>query len=325
MATAELVCERCDSPLERDDLRCAICSRAAPVVAPEDLPEAQVEVLRCGGCGAAMTYTIRAQAPECAFCGSVLHVERPEDPLEQTRHFLPFTVDRATAEKTFRTWLRSLGWFRPSDLVSASRIESLRALWWVGWVFDASALVSWTADSNHDSQRASWAPHAGQTEIEFDDVVVLASRGLDEAEFTHLVSSYDLGSARGQPEGAGDEAVIERFDVQRSLARQKIAAVIDRLAGERLQQGAIPGSRFRNVHVSTLLRRLVTGRYAFPAYVMAYRYRNRLYRFVLSGQDSTCLLGKAPYSALKIAATVIGGAALIMLLSMIGACRLLFG
>lgn len=306
MTTLELACDRCGSPLERDDLRCAICSRAAPSAAPEDLTETKIEVLRCAGCGAAMSYTVRAQAPECAFCGSVLHVERPADPLEQIQHFLPFTVDRASAEASFRAWLRGLGWFRPSDLASASRIESLRALWWVGWAFDSRALVSWTADSDHDARRADWAPHAGQLEIEFDDIVVSASRGLEEAEVDHLADSYRLTTALREPEGAGEEAVVERFDVQRSLARQRIAAAIEALARQGLSQGAIPGRRFRNLHVATLLRRLITRRCAFPAYVMAYRYRDRLYRFVLSGQDATCLRGTAPFSAAKIVAAALG-------------------
>jgi hypothetical protein len=307
MRAHDATCDRCDSPLERDDLRCAICSKAAPAVAVTDRPEAHIDVLRCDGCGAAMTYTVQAQAPQCAFCGSVVHVERPEDPLEQTRHFLPFTVDRATAESSFRSWLRGLGWFRPSDLLSASRIESLRALWWVGWAFDAQAVAGWTADSDLGARKADWAPHAGRHQLDFDDVVVSASRGLDETEVAHLVGSYDLSSATPNPDGAGADAVIEQFDVQRSLARRRITAVIERIARQRLTEGAIPGQRFRNLHVAILLRRLVTGRYAFPAHVMAYRYKGRLYRFVLSGQNETCMLGKAPYSTTKILAVVLGG------------------
>ena len=59
--------------------------------------EPKVEVLRCEGCGAAVSYSEKARAPKCAFCGSVLHLETPSDPMEQTRHFLPFTVTRSQA------------------------------------------------------------------------------------------------------------------------------------------------------------------------------------------------------------------------------------
>jgi len=47
----------------------------------------------------------------------------------------------------------------------------------------------------------------------------------------------------------------------------------------------------------------VTRRYAFPSYVLAYRYRGKLYRIVISGQDSTRILGTAPYAVAKIALT----------------------
>ena len=77
-----------------------------------------------------------------------------------------------------------------------------------------------------------------------------------------------------------------------------------RLAEDRVKDGFIPGSRFRNFSAAILLRRLQTLRYAFPAYVVAYRYRGRLFRTVISGQDPTRVLGQAPYSGWKIAGAI---------------------
>jgi hypothetical protein len=269
--------------------------------------ETSVEILRCDGCGAAVSYDVRARAPKCAFCGSKTRVEVPEDPIEQTELFLPFTVDRAAAESAYRRWLGGLGWFRPRDLLAASSLESVKPLWWVGWVFDSDATVSWTADSNAGTRRSDWAPHAGRTELEYRNTVVSASRGISHEETDHLVTSYDIGSACGQPEGGGEAAVIERFDVQRSSAREQVMAMIERVAEHRLTNGKIPGSRFRNLHVSVLLRRLARRRFAFPSYVLAYRYKGELYRIVLSGQDDTRILGSAPYSTARILLAVFGG------------------
>jgi hypothetical protein len=182
-------------------------------------------------------------------------------------------------------------------------MEPLRPLWWVAWGFDATALISWTADSDYGSRRSDWAPHAGQTEMKFDDIVVPASRGLSEEEADALTPYYDLSTARPQPEGAED-GVVEQFDVQRSLARRRVLAGVDETALERVTRGHIPGSRFRNVHVSALLRSLVTRRYALPVYVLAYRYKAKLYRVLVHGQDAGCVYGKAPYSIAKITAAV---------------------
>jgi hypothetical protein len=314
-----LACPRCDSPVEAEDLRCPICSQACPATRPADAPETRVEVLRCDGCGAAVAYDARSRSPRCAFCGSAVRLEAPEDPLEQTEALLPFTVTPAFATEAFRRWIGSLGFFRPSDLRSASQLESIRPLWWVAWVVDGEAEVSWTADSDHGAPRADWAPHAGRTTMRFDAVVVPATRGLSPDEAGRLAGSYDLSGAMPEIDAPPPGAVTEHFDVQRSFARRHVLDAIDGLASRRVQADHVPGRRFRNLHTSMLLRRLATRRVALPAYVLAYRYRDRLYRLVLSGQDGTCLLGSAPWSIAKIV-TVVGlgvAAAAILLLGIL--------
>jgi hypothetical protein len=297
--TAQLLCERCETPLEADDLRCAICGYAAPhyVTANDKLV---VDILRCTGCGAAVAYDPKKQAPSCSFCDSVFKVERITDPLEQTEGYLPFTITSQQAHQALKQWLASLGWFRPSDLSTSAQLEHLRPLWWVGWVFDAESFVSWTADSNAGSGRSSWAPHSGQANIDFDDILVSASRGLHDSEVAIITPGMDLKTVLAEPRGAED-ATIEQFDLQRSQARQQVTASIQNLAASRVQQHHVPGSRFRKVNVSVVVRRLVTRRLSFPAYVLAYRYKDSLYRVVICGQDPSRIIGNAPRSWAKIA------------------------
>ena len=250
----------------------------------------------------------------------MLRLELPADPPEETQLELPFTVDRTSAEGAYRGWLRGLGWFRPSDLGPASRLETMTPLWWVGWVFDAEATVTWAADSDADARRSEWAPHSGQTELRFDDVVVSASRGLAARETEWLIPTYDLETAQDAAREPEPGTSVERFDLPRSAARGRVGAFIEQLVSERLEREAIPGTRFRNVHAAVALRRLVTRRVAFPSYVLAYRYRGSVYRVVISGQDATCVIGTAPTSTAKILAVVIGGlAALALLVALIAA------
>jgi len=300
-------CARCETPLESGDLRCSICGQATPVqsAAREHL---EVQILRCTGCGAAMAYDPDHQAPSCSFCGEVVELQTLEDPMEQTDAFLPFTLDRDGAGTALRHWLGSLSWFRPSDLKSTARLEELRPLWWAGWLFDAEALVSWSGDSNAGSRRSSWAPHAGQNRMIFDDILVSASRGLTDQEIQATAPGCDFTTAHEKPSGA-TPVIVEQFDLQRSQARRKIVDAIQRIATSRVQQQHIPGSRYRNVHVSVLLRALVTRRLSFPAWVLAYRYRDRLYRVVVCGQDGSRVAGKAPLSITKVLLVTLGVAA----------------
>ena len=71
-------CERCASPLEHGDLRCAVCALPAPHVAvPIEVPRARI--LRCTECNAAIAFDPAHQAPACAFCRAVMTVEQPVD------------------------------------------------------------------------------------------------------------------------------------------------------------------------------------------------------------------------------------------------------
>ena len=296
-------CSACGTPLESGDLRCAICGKSAPV-RRYDLGTTQVvKILRCTGCGAAVAYDPKKQAPSCSFCDSVVEIETLEDPMEQTGGYLTFTVTPEDAKAQLQRWLSSLGWFRPSDLSSTARVQELKPLWWVAWVFDADARVSWAADSNQGGRRSAWAPHAGTTEFVFDDILASASRGLSAAEVGVLASGYDLMTARPDPEGA-ENATIEQFDVQRSQARKQVSKALNEMAHNRVQQSEIPGTKFRKLQVSLVLQNLVTRRLSFPAYVMAYRYKGQLYRLVISGQDKTLMSGNAPYSQVKIIGVV---------------------
>jgi hypothetical protein len=303
-------CARCASPLEPSDLRCAICALPAPSVRA-DPSRVHADILRCDGCGAAVSYDVKVQAPRCAFCGDVMHVERPEDPLEEAEAYLPFLVEPTNAEAALRGWMAKRGFFCPSDLVQSATVESLKPLWFVGWVFECDALVSWTADSNAGARRSAWAPHAGQSPLRLESILVSASRGLADAEVAELTPSFDLASARPEPH-AMNGATIERFDVQRSTARGIVARAVDAAAARSAQQW-VPGSRIRNLHTSVLIRSLGTRRLAFPSFVLAYRYRERLFRVVVHGQHADRIVGDSPISIAKVAAVVLGVALIIAL------------
>jgi hypothetical protein len=233
-----------------------------------------------------------------------MEVEKPQDPLEEAERYLCFRVDARNAAETLKQWLGGRGFFRPPDLRQASRVDSLRPLWWVGWSFDAHVYVCWAADSTAGARRSRWAPHSGELELDLKSVVVSASRGLSVAECAGLVHRYAMADAEVTPMGPTG-ATIERFDVQRSGARRIVADALANEAAARAA-GQIPGSSHRKLHVSVLPRRLSTRRYAFPAYVLAYRYRDRLYRAIVHGQDPTCVVGEAPYSFARIALVVLG-------------------
>lgn len=312
-------CSRCASPLEEGDLRCAVCALPVPAaLAPVERP--RVQILRCTWCGAAVAFDARHQGPACGFCGSVMQLEQPADPVEAATLRVPFVVDRETATASLRRWLATRGTFAPRTLLDEAVLESLTPLCWAAWIVNAEATVTWTADSDAGAERSAWAPHAGETRQTFGEIVVPASRGLSQRECAVLAPYYELSLAVAVDEPAiqGEvPAMIESFDVQRSAARREVHRAIEALARQRVRDHEIPGRSYRKVHVSCLLERQTTARVALPAWVLAYRYRGRPYRAIVHGQRDAIVYGSSPIDWIKVAK--LAGAILAVVLAVIAA------
>ncbi len=310
-------CTRCATPLEEGDLRCAVCALVV-VFVPTAVTRARAVILRCTECGAAIGYDANKHAPCCGFCGAVMAIEQPIDPIEVAQLRLPFEVDRPTAQLALRTWLGQRGFFAPRALRDEAVIETLQPLCWAAWIVNARAQISWTADSDAGANRSSWAPHAGTVALELGNIAVPASRGLTNHECARLVPNYDLGKVIGVSTASASPAevpampaMIESFDAQRSAARATIQTAIEAIAKIRVKP-AIPGSDVRNIHVSCLIERQTTDRVALPAWVLAYRYRGSPYRAIINGQRADQVFGTSPTDWFKVTALVVGGIAIIL-------------
>lgn len=288
-------CTMCTSALEHEDLRCPVCACPVPAASSEVPTKAGTKILRCENCAAAMRYHIDHRAAACGFCGDVLRVEEPADPVEEASAHLPFSVDPSQAQQNLRTWLGK-GFWRPSDLAKQASLDMFKGVYWAAWLCDVDVHVSFTGDSDAGALRASWAPHSGQEAWQERNLLVAASRGLSERECAALSAGYNLQTkASGAPL---DVERVERFDLQRSKARRMLMARIwDHVVAQVPRW--LPGSRHRNIRASVVMRGLSSERLALPAYILAYRYRGNLYRAVVQGQTGA-VIGKAPLSVGKI-------------------------
>ena len=305
-------CERCEAELEADDLRCPVCALLVAASASASVAVTAIKVFRCEGCAAAMSWSAEKASLACGFCGGATRLEEIKDPLEQTEAWLPFTVDANVANEALRTWQKSLSWFRPGDLATSSKVHSLKPMYWPAWLVDARADVTWAADSDAGSGQSAWAPHAGAATLAFDGLLVGASRGLTPLEMETLAQGYQPRTQAEMPSALAS-LIDESFDVQRSMARERVAAACTRVATETVKKGHIPGTTFRNIKVALVLSSLATRRLSLPAWVLAYRYGNDVYRVVVHGQDRALVMGKAPWSLWRIWVAVVGVVAAVAL------------
>jgi predicted RNA-binding Zn-ribbon protein involved in translation (DUF1610 family) len=296
-------CTVCDAILDEEDLFCANCGAEAPrsEQGEQVATQASTHSFVCEGCGASMSYDASAQTLRCPFCGREGLTRQADKKMLRPSLVVPFDVQQRDAEQRMRAWL-GRGFWRPGDLASAAEIDKVTAVYVPYWVFSAQTHTYWTADSSRTpaGARASWCPVSGEHRSEYAGLLVGASSALTPAE-TSALCPFDI--ARGVPAEQVDlnNIVYEQFVVQRKYARPQARAMLENLERQACQQ-YVPGSA-RNVHVNVQLHGLTSQPVLLPVYIMAYRYKDQVFRFLVNGQTGAAT-GQAPFSYRKLAAVV---------------------
>lgn len=311
-------CTVCLGLVDEEDLFCANCGTEAPK--RERTATDEVVPFRhnfeCQGCGASMSYDASAQTLRCPFCGSTHLENRPDAKSLAPRRVVPLAVDRDRAITTMRRWLGK-GFWRPSDLSERAAITTMTAVYVPYWVFEARTFTNWTADSSQTpiGARGDWVPLSGEHHGRYSGLLVGASSVLTPGE-TSALCPFDLGLAIPANQIDLENVIVEQFRVQRKYARP-----LARQGLENLERDAcaryVPG-RNRNMKVNVRLEGLASEPVLLPIWVMAYRYQDRVFRFLINGQSGQAT-GQAPTSWKKvIVAIVIAILVLLMLLGLFG-------
>jgi predicted RNA-binding Zn-ribbon protein involved in translation (DUF1610 family) len=255
----------------------------------------------CRGCGASMSYDASAEALRCPFCGSEKLEHQPDAKEIAPESVVAFTVRKDEAVAAMRHWLGQ-GFWRPGDLAMQAAVVKITPVYVPYWVFQADTATYWTADTNQTppSARGDWRPMSGQHEGRYDGLIIGASGALTHAE-TAAICPFDLSAAVPPEEVDLKNSIYERFTVPRKYARSMAREGLESLEAEACKQ-YVPGT-CRNMHVAVRITNLASRPMLVPVWIMAYRYRDQVFRFLANGQTGKCS-GQAPMSYRKLAATV---------------------
>jgi predicted RNA-binding Zn-ribbon protein involved in translation (DUF1610 family) len=295
-------CQVCHSLLDEEDLFCANCGTEAPRrEASEqagDRSRMATHNFECKGCGASMSYDAKAAALRCPFCGSVDMVQKTDARVLAPNRVIPFRVGRDDAVATMRQWLGNSFW-RPSDLARQARVVEMTPVYVPYWVFEARTHTYWTADTNRTpaGARGDWYPLSGDHHGHYSGLLVGASGALTPRETSQLCP-FDL-SAGESPENVDlDNVTVEQFSLPRKYARPLARQGLEASESAACTANYVPG-RARNVHVNVRIDSMSSEPVLLPVWIMAYRYRDTLYRFLVNGQTGRST-GLAPVSWRKI-------------------------
>jgi hypothetical protein len=297
-------CSVCHALLDEEDLFCANCGTEAP--AGEERRQAQQTIVathnfECQGCGASMSYDASAQTLRCPFCGSEKLSEQKDVKVLRPKWVVPFAIDQQAALTNMRQWMGGSFW-RPGDLAQAAQVTKLTQVYVPYWVFAARVYTYWTADTSQTppGARGDWFPLAGQNQGSYSGLLVGASSVLTPAE-TGALAPFDLTAAVPPEQVDLENIVYEQFRVQRKYARPLAQAGLEDLERQ-LCHKYVPAN-CRNMKVNVRVEGLTGEPVLLPIFVMAYRYKDQVHRFLVNGQTGKCT-GTAPVSYRKIAAVV---------------------
>ncbi len=313
-------CSLCGALVDLDDLFCSNCGREVPDHRSERPKTLALKArnFECQGCGASMNYDAQAKALKCPFCGSIDLTEDESRGILSPDVVLPFTMDHAKAENQLRTFLGSSFW-HPGDLRTSAQLTELRPVFVPYWVFTTTVKTNWTADTSRVpwGARASWAPIAGNWVRTYPDLWVPASEGVSTSELM-AIEPFDVSMGVAPDQVDLEDITVEQFSVARRYARPLAQARLEALEAASVAENA--GASTRSIHVNVLMEDATSKAALAPVFVMAYRYRTRLYRFVLNGQTGRSF-GRAPVSVTKILMVVTLIVVIILIIAIVAANR----
>ncbi|MCA9214220.1 MAG: hypothetical protein KDB27_14210 [Planctomycetales bacterium] len=244
-----------------------------------------------------MSYDATAKTLRCPYCGSERLEKKDDIRAIQAQRVIPFRFDQAAAQATLRQWL-GRGFWRPSDLASAATIANISGVYVPYWVFSADVHTYWTADSSvtPPGARADWYPVTGENRSSYSGLLVGASSVLSPQE-TEAICPFDLGAAVDASSVDLDNAIVEQFTVPRKYARPLARRGLEHSEERTCAERYLPRSH-RNLKANIRIEQLRSEPILFPVWVMAYRYRDDLYRILINGQTGT-ISGDAPFSKFK--------------------------
>ncbi|NLX94867.1 MAG: zinc ribbon domain-containing protein [Rhodopirellula sp.] len=327
-------CPQCGAPVEPLDRFCNACGseQVAETVAIGAI-EPQRH-FRCENCGASVAVGSDQRSYVCAFCDSTYVVEfSPQQSGRQAPEFvIGFAVTSEQAGEKFRHWLRRNAWFRPGDLHRAQVEQKLTGVYLPFWSFSMLANSQWSASigeywyrtetyttrvngktvtKTRRVRETEWWPLANHHHAYYSGYLVSGSRGLNQAD-AERVKPFHLAALRRYEPYFLAGWLCEEYSVEAEHALE-----VCRQEFFRREQSAVaeflPGDTHSDLRVQTQFGQINSDLILLPIYLLSYRHRDKLYRFLVNGQTGK-VAGDKPLSWQKITAAVVAAILGILLL-----------
>lgn len=344
--TSARFCTACgvpfETPNEKIDLP-AVLDWQLPSSKPNHRAEADHELaigahgssFHCDSCGADVDVPPGKSSLRCPFCDStyVVEVSKEKRRTQPPEFVIGFSITREKALELFFQWLGKNSWFRPGDLPAKANTDKQQGIYLPFWHFSMVADSEWsaqigeywyrtetyrvkTSDGKTETrtrvvQETEWWPLSGEFRKYYSGYMVSASKGLPQAEAL-AIQPYQLSNMmRYRPHYLAGW-LVEEYSISKEQALEMTKAEFQRREKENIAN-FLPGDTQSGLSVSTRLDLGGTDLILLPVHVLSYRYRDKVFRFLVNGQTGK-IYGEKPWSSARITIAVIGVAVLLIVL-----------
>ena len=289
-----------------------------PFIANEDttvLEEAKT--VRCPTCGAETTFEANVVSGKCPFCDTPLILKDAiNKKLVKPQIVVPFKITRKEATKKFKDWLKSK-WFAPAKAKKYSQIsEKMQGLYRPYWLFDTYTITHYTGErgieyettrtdsegNTYTETEVRWTYVEGTITKQFTNYTMSASKTLEEVrdkikigwDYTQA-QPFDERFLTGFKTETYQISVKEAFEDAKSLIEFRLKEDVRRDIGGDRQRIHSMDVQFKDIGFLLAL---------LPLWISAYRYKNKVYRFVVNGQTGE-VSGQYPVSWGKVMLVVL--------------------
>lgn len=279
--------------------------------------KADAKEVRCESCGGHTVFTETMASSECPYCGSPIQLEeayKAEDrvPVDAV---LPFMVDRKKAQANLAAWVQSR-WFAPNAFRKRGVQGKFNGVYLPYWTYDTMT-GNWyegqrgehyweeegMGDDKKRVRKTRWYPASGAFQRFFDDVMVIASKGLPSKLVLNLepwplekVSPFNQQMLAGYLARTYEVELDDGF----RQARKRIEAAIERDVRQR-----IGGDEQRIHSIDTHYDAVTYKHVLLPTWLLAYRFHDKPYQVMVNAGTGE-VQGERPYSWVKITLTILG-------------------
>lgn len=277
------------------------------------------KVFDCQNCGARFMVESDQVKVKCGFCGSSnVNLDAYRKLYIQPVGIIPFYVSRDEAEQHFRQWIRR-GWFHPNKLRKLAALEDLHGIYIPFWTYDAQTESVWRGEAGYyyyetrmvsingkmqqqRVQKVRWVFRSGHLNHFFDDVLVVASGGLQQRDLERIlpyrleeVVNFDARLMLGW------EAEVYQLEVDRGYQ------VADQIMDNKIRHmcsAQLGGDTQRNLQISSKKHSQTFKHIVLPVWICSYVFQDKVYHFTINGQTGK-VYGQKPLSWIKIAILVL--------------------